>query len=249
MEGSPFLQSPCAFNAAPFSSGFGSPFGAAFPSPAVFNTTTTFPSSPPFLSSSSSTSSPFSYNTTGRIRSRDCFEAQQQNAQPTTHFHSSTPISDDRNNDLSWPSPIKKRKQNMDIEKQEAFGEPNTSTREKRKRWGTDEVADNPLNKVDRTQKQRKLIHKKPDAKDIPKARNVHVRFGPDILQTVEAKILYKEPWGVMVRKQYLSFILQLPSSMTIQDKCLSLSFITCHFTTITLVLCVLLSYSLYTFF
>jgi len=106
------------------------------------------------------------------------------------------------NDELSWPSPIKKRKHSMEIEKpspSDTFGEPNTSTREKRKRWGTDEVPDNPKDKVDRTQKQRKLIHKKPDTKDIPKARNVHVRFGPDITQTVEAKILYKEPWGVMV--------------------------------------------------
>lgn len=89
----------------------------------------------------------------------------------------------------------------MEVDNKESFGQPNTSTREKRKRGGPGEDnADNKPPKVDRTTKQRKFLHKKPDAKDIPKARLVHVRFGPDITQTVEAKILYKEPWGVMVQ-------------------------------------------------
>jgi len=188
MEGSPFALVVSSFHdLSPFSAGFGSPFGAAFPSSPFGTPSSPFPSSP---------SPTFNCVTTGRIRNRECFEAQQQEQLIVQQNVFQQQHCDER----SWPSPIKKRKQNMEIDKPDSLGDPNTSTREKRKRWGkTDEMVDKP-NKVDRTPKQRKLIHKKPDAKDIPKARLVHVRFGPDLTQTVEAKILYKEPWGVMVR-------------------------------------------------
>ncbi len=47
--------------------------------------------------------------------------------------------------------------------------------------------------------KHHKVEHKAPNHKDIPKARLVLVRVSCDAKETVEAKILYKEPWGMMV--------------------------------------------------
>jgi hypothetical protein len=57
-------------------------------------------------------------------------------------------------------------------------------------------------NEVPQKHVKPKLIHKEPDAKDIPKVRLVFVRgsnYSNDPKDLVQAKILYKEPWGVMV--------------------------------------------------
>jgi len=47
--------------------------------------------------------------------------------------------------------------------------------------------------------KIRKLLHKKAETRDIPQVRTVQVRFPGSDRSILEAKILYKEPWGVMV--------------------------------------------------
>jgi len=102
----------------------------------------------------------------------------------------------------------------MDIEKGgpslvdcASVGQPSTSLmKRKRSLMATSDEAP-PFDKTtspmklqqEKAHKQRKLVHKKPDTKDIPNARIVQVRFCADILQSVAAKILYKEPWGVMV--------------------------------------------------
>jgi len=89
----------------------------------------------------------------------------------------------------------------MEVEtkaEQPSLGEPSTSLMKRKRGFTPDEMPFDKPPKVEKT-KQRKLLHKKPDAKDIPNARIVLVRFCADFLQTVEAKILYKEPWGVMV--------------------------------------------------
>ncbi|ELR11368.1 uncharacterized protein ACA1_134750 [Acanthamoeba castellanii str. Neff] len=51
---------------------------------------------------------------------------------------------------------------------------------------------------MDQSAKHQRVVQKKPDARDIPRARHIILRFC-DSQQSVEAKIVCKEPWGVRV--------------------------------------------------
>jgi hypothetical protein len=51
---------------------------------------------------------------------------------------------------------------------------------------------------MDKSAKHQRVVQKKPDARDIPRARHIILRFC-DSQQSVEAKIVCKEPWGVRV--------------------------------------------------
>lgn len=51
---------------------------------------------------------------------------------------------------------------------------------------------------MDKSTKHQRVVQKKPDARDIPRARHIILRFC-DSQQSVEAKIVCKEPWGVRV--------------------------------------------------
>jgi len=51
---------------------------------------------------------------------------------------------------------------------------------------------------MDKSAKHQRVVQKKPDTRDIPRARHIILRFC-DSQQSVEAKIVCKEPWGVRV--------------------------------------------------
>ncbi|KAL6047781.1 hypothetical protein QOT17_021458 [Balamuthia mandrillaris] len=110
-----------------------------------------------------------------------------------------------RNHPSSFPSlltPFSSRKRGFMVEE---LQQQKTGGEEDNSRPGSSLFPNNASNNMQEELQQegkahvrRKLIHKKPDAKDIPKARLVEVRFGSEE-ETVPAKILYKEPWGVQV--------------------------------------------------